>query len=46
MSVSKTARKGICKHLLALIASNAIVMAASAQVWEFEENFVAVSSSR
>ena len=40
MSLSNTARQGICKHLLALIASNAIVMAASAQQWEIQEDFL------
>jgi hypothetical protein len=40
MSLSKIARKGICKHLLALIASNAIVMSASAQQWIEVEDFL------
>ena len=40
MSLSKIARTGICKHLLALIASNAIVMSASAQQWQLVEDFL------
>jgi hypothetical protein len=44
MNLSKTTRNGIWKHLLALVASNAVAITAWGQAWEYDEDFTTETS--